>query len=61
MLVTCVATFICMLKDAGSKKVRYVAFVGMFIVMIMIAFAYNGYYMRFMSTVPFFNAYGRGS
>ena len=56
MLVTCVATFICMLKDAGSKKVRYVAFVGMFIVMIMIAFAYSGYYMRFMSTVPFFGA-----
>ena len=56
MVVTCVTTFICMLKDAGSKKVRYVAFVGMFIVMIMIAVAYSGYYMRFMSIVPFLGA-----
>lgn len=56
MVITCVAAFICMLKDAGSKKVRYVAFAGMFCIMIMVAVAYNGYYMRFMTTVPFFGA-----
>ena len=56
MVVTCVVTFICMLKDAGSKKVRYIAFVGMLYITILVAVAYNGYYMRFMTTVPFFGA-----
>lgn len=56
MLATVVSTFVCMAKDAGGKKVRYVAFIGMTIVMLMVAFSYNVYYMRFMTIVPFYGA-----
>ena len=56
MIATCVSTFVCMIKDAGGKKVRYVAFVGMTIIMLMVAWSYNVYYMRFMTIVPFYGA-----
>lgn len=56
MLATCIACFVMLKRDAGSEKLRYVAFCGMFIVMLMIAITYNDYYMRFMTTVPFLGA-----
>ena len=56
MIATCVTSFVCMKKKPGSNVVRYVAFAGMCIVSIMVAIAYNDYYMRFMTTVPFFGA-----
>ena len=56
MVLTCITSFVMMIKNPGTRAMRYVVFAGMFIVMLMIAFVYNGYYMRFMSTVPFFGA-----
>ena len=56
MLGTVIGTFVCMAKDVGGKKVRYVAFIGMTIIMLMVAFSYNVYYMRFMTIVPFYGA-----
>ena len=53
MLVTCISCFVLLKKEPGGSKLRYVAFSGMFIMMLMIAFTYNHYYMRFMVTVPF--------
>lgn len=53
MLVTCITCFVLLKKEPGGSKLRYVAFVGMFVIMLMIAFTYNHYYMRFMVTVPF--------
>ena len=53
MLATCISCFAILGKNAGSTKLKYVAFAGMFLVMVMIAFTYSDYYMRFMSTVPF--------
>ena len=40
-------------KDPGSEKMKYVAFIGLFLVTFMISFAYSDYYMRFMMVVPF--------
>lgn len=56
MLTTCITCAVMLKRDAGSNYVRYVVFVGMFLIMIMIACTYSDYYMRFMSTVPFFGA-----
>ena len=56
MLVTAIATFICMIKDAGSVKVRYIAFIGMFIISIMLSWAFSSYFIRFMTVVPFLGA-----
>ena len=53
MIATCLTCFIMNKKDPGNRKMRYVAFAGMFIVSLMIAWYYNDYYMRFMTTVPF--------
>ena len=53
MLITWLTCFILIKRDAGSQKMKYVAFVGMLIVMMMVAESYNDYYMRFMTTVPF--------
>ena len=53
MVATCITCFAMNKKDPGNRKMRYVAFAGMFIVSLMIAWFYNDYYMRFMTTVPF--------
>ncbi len=53
MLVTCISCFILLKKEPGNTKLRYIAFGGMFLIMLMIAFTYSDYYMRFMTTVPF--------
>ena len=56
MLATVITSMVMIKKEAASKSMRYAIFVGMLIVSCMIAFAYNGYYMRFMSVVPFLGA-----
>lgn len=53
MIATCITCFVMNKKDPGNRKMRYVAFAGMFFVSLMIAWSYNDYYMRFMTTVPF--------
>ena len=53
MVVTSVTSLVMVKKNPGTGKMKYVAFVGLFLVTFMIAFAYNDYYMRFMMTVPF--------
>lgn len=53
MAVTSAACLIMVKKNPGTEKMKYVAFVGLFLVTVMISFAYNDYYMRFMMTVPF--------
>ena len=54
MVITCVTSFVMLKRDSRSKKIKYVIFVGMLLVMLMISWAYSDYYMRFMTTVPFF-------
>lgn len=56
MVLTCAVSFGMMIKNAASTKMRYVVFAGMFLITLMVAFTYNGYYMRFMTTVPFMGA-----
>lgn len=56
MIATCVTCFVMSAKDLASKNLRYAAFWGILASSIMIAIAYNGYYMRFMATVPFMGA-----
>ena len=53
MLVTWIICVIMVKKEPGNRKMRYVAFWGMLLVSLMIAWTYSDYYMRFMSTVPF--------
>ena len=53
MAVTSAACLVMVKKNPGTEKMKYVAFVGLFLVTVMISFAYNDYYMRFMMTVPF--------
>ena len=53
MVITDVTCLVMVKKNPGTEKMKYVAFVGLFLVTFMIAFAYNDYYMRFMMTVPF--------
>ena len=54
MVITCVTSFVMVKKNPGTEKMKYMAFVGLFLVTFLISFAYNDYYMRFMTTVPFF-------
>lgn len=53
MLITCITCFTMVKKEPVNRKMRYVAFAGMFLVSVMIAWTYSDYYMRFMTTVPF--------
>lgn len=53
MVITSIACLVMVKKNPGTGKMKYVAFVGLFLVTFMIAFVYNDYYMRFMMTVPF--------
>ena len=53
ILITCITCFIMVKKNSASKKMKYVAFIGMFLVMVMVAIVYTDYYMRFMTIVPF--------
>lgn len=54
MVITSVTCLVMTKKNPGTGKMKYVAFVGLFLVTFMIAFSYSDYYMRFMMTVPFF-------
>lgn len=53
MLATIITCLVMVKRNPGTGKMKYVAFVGLFLVMFFISFAYNDYYMRFMSIVPF--------
>ena len=53
MVITSVTCLVMTKKNPGTGKMKYVAFVGLFLVTFMIAFSYSDYYMRFMMTVPF--------
>ena len=53
MGVTSVTCIVMVKRNPGTKKMKYVAFVGLLLVTLMISVAYNDYYMRFMTTVPF--------
>ena len=53
MVVTSVTCIVMVKRNPGTKKMKYVAFVGLLLVTLMIGYAYNDYYMRFMTTVPF--------
>lgn len=53
MVATILTCIIMVRRNPGTKKMKYVAFVGLLLVTLMISYAYNDYYMRFMMTVPF--------
>ena len=53
MVVTAVTCIVMVKRNPGTKKMKYVAFVGLLLVTLMISWAYNDYYMRFMTAVPF--------
>ena len=53
MVATVVTCMVMVIRNPGTRKMKYVAFVGLFLVMFFISFAYNDYYMRFMTVVPF--------
>ena len=53
MVVTSITCIVMVKRNPGTKKMKYVAFVGLLLVTLMISWAYNDYYMRFMTAVPF--------
>lgn len=53
MVATIVTCLVMVIRNPGTRKMKYVAFVGLFLVMFFISFVYNDYYMRFMTVVPF--------
>ena len=53
MLTTIITCLVMVKRNPGTEKMKYVAFVGLFLIMFLISFAYNDYYMRFMTVVPF--------
>ena len=53
MAATILTCLIMVKRNPGTKKMKYVAFVGLFLVTLMIGYTYSDYYMRFMTTVPF--------
>ena len=53
MLATIITCLVMVKRNPGTGKMKYVAFVGLFLIMFLISFAYNDYYMRFMTVVPF--------
>lgn len=53
MAITILTCVVMVRRNQGTKKMKYVAFIGLLLVTLMISFAYNDYYMRFMTTVPF--------
>ena len=53
MVVTSVTCIVMVRINPGTKKMKYVAFVGLLLVTLMISWAYSDYYMRFMTAVPF--------
>ena len=53
MVVTSIACLVMVRRNPGTRKMKYVAFIGLFLVTIMISCVYSDYYMRFMMTVPF--------
>ena len=53
MVITILTCIVMVRRNPGTKKMKYVAFIGLLLVTLMISFAYNDYYMRFMTTVPF--------
>ena len=42
-----------LVKNSKSRAMKYIAFIGLFLVFAMVAFAYDDYYMRIMSVMPF--------
>ena len=54
MLATCAISIVMVKRNPGTHKMKYVTFAGMFFIMFMISWTYSDYYMRFMTTVPFF-------
>ena len=53
MLATIVTCLVMVARNPGTRKMKYVAFIGLFSVMVYISYAYSDYYMRIMTVVPF--------
>ncbi|MBR5596883.1 MAG: hypothetical protein IKW30_05690 [Lachnospiraceae bacterium] len=53
MLLTVLICLVMVKINPGSRKMKYVAFLGLLALTLMISLVYNDYYMRFMTTVPF--------
>ena len=54
MVITCGISLFMVKRNPQTYKMKYVTFCGMFFIMFMISWTYSDYYMRFMTTVPFF-------
>lgn len=56
MLVIMVATittgFISLKRNSGNARLRYYMLIGLFMVTVMLVYAYNDYYMRFLAAMP---------
>ena len=53
MLTTIITCLVMVKRNPGTGKMKYVAFMGLFLVMLFISYTYSDYYMRFMTIVPF--------
>ena len=57
IMIATIITCLVMIKiNPGSRKMKYVAFIGLFLLSVLISATYNDYYMRFMTVVPFFGS-----
>ncbi len=53
MVTTITLGFVALKKDSGNVRLRYYMLVGLVIVTLMLVYAYNDYYMRFLAVMPF--------
>lgn len=52
MLLTIVLGFVALKKDSGNVRLRYYMLIGLTIVNIMLIYAFNDYYTRFLAAMP---------
>lgn len=52
MVAFSVADTLVYMRDKSDKRCRYIMFVGLCLVVLMLTFTFDSYYMRFLGTVP---------
>ena len=52
MLTTILLGFVALKKDSGNIRLRYYMLVGLTIVTVMLVYAFNDYYTRFLAAMP---------
>jgi len=52
MAITLVAGFVALKRDSGNSRLRYYMLVGLTVVNVLLVYAFNDYYTRFLAAMP---------